>query len=78
MKGWATDDLAAYFERQCNRHVNGGCTTLRCVNRGRMLNPGSAPMLSLGQLAICEEHQAAAIIRDLMERLERQKAPPNP
>jgi len=69
-----TDELAAYFEAQCNRYANGGCTTLRCVKRGRRLYEaaglaGRLPLISPGQIAHCEEWDAAKLIRALADQV---------
>lgn len=66
---YATPELCDHFERQCDRFVNGGCTTRRCVVRGRDLNrDGRAPMYSDGQVSTCEAFETAHIIADQIGR----------
>lgn len=64
----ATAELCDYFERQCNRFVNGSCTTVRCVYRGRAQRPGQASLLSPSQLSTCEEFETAHILAGLIGR----------
>lgn len=68
MAGYATPELCDYFERRCDRFVNGGCTTRRCVERGRAQNPGQAPLMSPGQLSTCEAFEAAHVIAEAIGR----------
>lgn len=65
---YATPELCDHFERQCNRFVNDGCTTVRCVRRGRDKNPGDAPMRSPAELSTCEAFETAHIIAELIGR----------
>lgn len=66
---YASPSLCDHFERQCNRFVNGGCTTRRCVVRGRDLNrDGLAPIYSNGQVSTCEAFEAAHLIASQIGR----------
>ena len=65
---YATPALCDYHEVQCNRFVNGGCATVRCVRRGKAANPGEAPLLSPGQLSTCEAFETAHIIAAIIGR----------
>lgn len=50
-----TETLQEWLRAQCNRHVNGACTTARCLRRGGWI-PG-APQSA--DAATCEAHEAA-------------------
>ena len=54
------EKLAEYFEKHCNRYANGACMTLRCQRRGYNYKGGTVPCYDL---ASCEEHEAAMLIR---------------
>ena len=49
--------LAEYNERQCNRYVNGFCSTHRCMKRGGFVAGGDM------NVATCEEHEIAQALR---------------
>lgn len=68
-----TETLQEYFRKQCNRHVNGACTTGACLRRGGW-KPGWPQNVDA---ATCEAHEAAdaldakdAEIAALRERVE--------
>lgn len=60
-------ELAAYFEKQCNRYVNGQCMTLRCQRRGYDYQRGAIPDYAR---ASCEEHEAAVLTRTATQSAE--------
>jgi hypothetical protein len=64
------EELAEYFEKECNRYANGECMTLRCQKRGYNYQRGAIPCYTL---ASCEEHEAAVIIR---ASIEQSRTPP--
>jgi hypothetical protein len=51
-------DLAEFWEKQCNRYVNGQCQTRRCIVRGGW----SAGPVNY-DFATCEEHETALVLR---------------
>lgn len=51
--------LAEHWEGQCNRYVNGFCSTTRCLVRGGYSGEGP-----IGDVTpTCEEHETALILR---------------
>ena len=56
-------ELAEHWEGQCNRYVNGQCSTLRCLVRGGYkINSGPCD----NSIATCEEHETATRLRELL------------
>ena len=71
------DDLVAHYKRECNRYVNGVCTTAACLRRGGW-KPGGIQNVDA---ATCVAHETAialaakdAEIERLQERLEMTSA----
>ena len=53
-----TETLQEWLRAQCNRYVNGACTTARCLRRGGWV-PGGPQS---ADDATCEAHEAAAAL----------------
>jgi len=51
-------ELAEYWERRCNRYVNGACSIRSCLVRG-----GWSAGKTSGYDATCEEHETANALR---------------
>lgn len=62
-----TDTLQEYFRKQCNRHVNGACTTGACLRRGGW-KPGWPQNVDV---ATCEAHEAADALDAKDAEIER-------
>ena len=72
-----SDDLIEHHKRECNRYVNGACTTAACLRRGGW-KPGGIQNVDA---ATCVAHETAialaakdAEIERLQERLEMTSA----
>lgn len=54
------------LSKQCNRYINGICTTMNCVKRG---NPSFSLPLDFNK-STCEIHEAILEIKDLEEEVK--------
>lgn len=57
------------LSKECNRYVNGICTTANCAKRG---NPNPSIPLDFNK-STCEIHEAILEIKDLEEEIRRTK-----
>lgn len=51
-----------WLKSQCNRHVNGKCTTLACLLRGKWKDGGVERQVDPYSLSTCVPHEIVTVL----------------